>query len=148
MQRKVIFDKVKNAFTSSCAEQLLSIAVPESSGIYFSPPPVSEIIYSNLLKLNILPKFIFAADTKYRKRGELWRDLLDLEYRKGINKSWILQDTKIYSFYDLTKMPWLKFVTIDTVRQFYTDDWAKSGAIDHKRNFVELLNKTFENIAF
>ena len=96
--RKVLFDKKKNAFTLDSKDDLLNLAIPETVGYYLSPTPIKEIVYSNLLPLVQYPEKIFEAKTKFRKNKELWSALNNLDNKKGINKSWVLYDEKIYSF--------------------------------------------------
>src|SRR5690606_20251610 len=46
--RKIIFDKSRNTFSEAARDSLASLAMPEESGFYLSPPPIKELIYSNL----------------------------------------------------------------------------------------------------
>lgn len=142
--KKILFNKQKNILTKESRQDLLQLGVPETSGYYLSPPPIKEVIYSNLLKLAKYPANIFEAETKYRKRSELWSALNELNDKKGIHKSWVLGDGKIYSFTDLSQIPWVNFVNSKTIKTFPASNWSKATLLDTKRSFVQLLNNTFE----
>lgn len=142
--RKVYFDKAKTRFTLQSKNDLLNLGVPILSGFYLSPPPVEEEIFSNLLRLNSYPNYIYEAKTKYRKNKELWSALNELESTKGINKSWILIEGKILSFNDLNQTPWINFISSKKVNRLETEQLALSNDVVIKRQFVQLLNHTFE----
>lgn len=148
--RKIIFSKQKNCFNETAREALFDIGISESSGYYLSPPPIKEQIYSNLLKLESFPDKIYAAKTKYRKRKELWSALNQLEDKTGINKSWVLYDEMIYSFNDLSKVPWINFITgkDKSVKIFPTNEWSNTYDINLKNKFIQLLNNSFETYAY
>ena len=147
--RKILFSKQKNCFAISARKELFEIGVPESSGYYLSPPPIKEQIYSNLLRVKSFPDKIYEAKTKYRKRKELWNALNQLDDKTGINKSWVLYDEKFYSFNDLSKAPWLNFITgkAKPVSNFPTTNWSNSHDLNLKNQFVQLLNNSFETFA-
>lgn len=147
--RKIIFNKNSNCFSASEKESIFKIGVPESSGYYLSPPPITEQIYSNILQLKNFPDKIYEAKTKYRKRKELWNALNQLDNKTGINKSWVLYDEKIYSFNDLSKAPWINFITgkAKPVSNFPTTNWSTSHDLNLKNQFVQLLNNSFETFA-
>lgn len=147
--RKIIFNKKINSFSATAKDELFKIGVPESSGYYLSPPPIREQIYSNLLQLKTFPDKIYEAKTKYRKRKELWNALNQIESKTGINKSWVLYDEKIYSFNDLSKAPWLNFITgkENAVKSFSTTNWSNTHDLDLKNRFIQLLNNSFETYA-
>lgn len=145
--RKVTFNKSKNCFDTSIKEQLASLSIPDDSGFYFTPPIKDETLYSNMLKLQEFPTRIFSAKTEYRDGKELWNDLNNLDNKKGINKSWILQNELIYSFNDLNQSPWDN-IHNGNVISFLSSDWSQSYDINIKRGFVKLLNSTFESFAY
>lgn len=144
--RKIIFDKARNTFTPNSKDDLLNLAVPEKSGYYLSPPPIKEIVYSNLLPLIQFPIKIYEAKTNFRRGKELWSALNELEDKKGINKSWVLYDEKIYSFNDLSKAPWTNIISTKPteVTSFNTSKWSEAHDFDTKHKFIQLLNNTFE----
>jgi hypothetical protein len=146
--RKIIFDKSKNSFSKLSKEALLELAVNVESGFYLSPPPITETIYSNLLPLSKLPEKIYIAETQYRKYIELWDDLNQLENKAGINKSYILNEGKIYSFNDLSKAPWNSFVVVNTIDNFATTEWSLNANLDIKRIFVQLMNNSFDSFIY
>ena len=139
--RKVIFDKLSNALEIGKKEKLAQLAIPESSGYYLSPPPLNENLYSNLLPLIEFPSHIYEAKIKFRKRRELWNALNSLNDSRGINKSWILSDEKIYSFNDLSQLPWVEILAKNTtVTKFPSTNWSASQNVDTKHKFAQLLN--------
>lgn len=144
--RKVIFDKTKNAFTVNAKDDLLNLAVPETSGYYLSPPPIKETVYSNLLPLVQFPAKIYEAKTKFRKNRELWSALNELKDKRGINKSWVLFEEKIYSFNDLSQAPWTNVISSKPtdVKNFPTINWSEAHDFDTKHRFIQLLNNAFE----
>jgi len=144
--RKVIFDKNKNVLTINSKDDLYNLAIPEVSGYYLSPPPIKEIVYSNLLPLIQFPDKIYEAKTKFRKNRELWSALNKLEDKRGINKSWVLYDGKIYSFNDLTQSPWTSIISSmsSEIKNFSSTEWSNSNDFDIKHRFIQLLNNSFE----
>jgi hypothetical protein len=148
--RKIVFEKSKHSFSQEARDTVATLAIPEESGFYLSPPPISEQIYSNLLPLVEFPEKIFEAKTKYRKNKEFWDALNQLEVKKGINRSWVLHEGKIYSFNDLNKSPWINFISItkdEPVKTFPSTNWCESTDLDLKRLFVRLLNGSLETYA-
>jgi len=144
--RKIIFNKTTNAFTANSKTNLSNLAIPESNGYYLSPPPIKEIVYSNLLPLIHFPANIYEAKTKFRKNKELWNALNELEDKRGINKAWVLYDEKIYSFNDLSKMPWIYILSSKStkVSVFPTSKWNEAHDLDTKNRLIQLLNNSFE----
>lgn len=144
--RKVLFDKKINAFTVNSKDDLSNLAIPETSGYYLSPTPIKETVYSNLLPLIQFPEKIYEAKSKFRKNKELWSALNNLENKRGINKSWVLFDEKIYSFNDLSKEPWTKITTIksEDVKNFPSSKWSESHDFDTKHRFIQILNNSFD----
>lgn len=147
--RKVIFDKRKDAFTVSSCEELSSLAIPDTSGFYLTPPPLKETLYSNLLPLVEFPSKIYVAKTKFRKKKGLWKALNELESSRGINKSWVLYDEKIYSFNDLSQQPWVFIISCkpSEVKDFPSEEWSKTNDLDIKHRFIQLLKNSFETFA-
>jgi hypothetical protein len=142
--KKARFHKIENAFKKENKEKLLELIENTNPGIYFVPAPRKERIVSNLLPLINFPVKIFYAETKYRKRRELWSALNELENKKGINKNWMLSDGNIYSFNDLNNYPWNSIVTKD-IKDINSNSWAQSHELSIKNNFIQLLNNTFES---
>ena len=96
LSTKITFDKKTDEFAAHSKHQIAELAQPKESGIYFTPPPIEETVYSNILPLTNFPKVIFQAKTKYRNFKNLWGSLNELENKQGINKSFILKEGKIF----------------------------------------------------
>lgn len=148
--RKIIFDKNGNVFNVSSKNDLLHLAVPATSGYYLSPPPIKEIVYSNLLPIQQFPSKIYEAKIKFRKKKELWSALNVLDDKRGINKSWVLYDENIYSFNDLSQAPWVNIISSKPteVKAFPTTQWSDSHNFDIKYRFIQLLNNSFETLVY
>jgi len=144
--RKIYFNKEKDLLTVDSKENLIQLAVPEYSGVYLSPAPVQETLYSNLCRLKRFPEKIYQANTKFRNESGLWMALNELEDKKGIQKSWYLHDGNIYSFTDLNNPPWNNVCS--KVTSFPTTNWSQSNDINLKRNFVSLMNAAFETFVY
>jgi len=138
-QRRVIFDKEKNRFDSNAKSELIRSAVPSDSGFYLGPTPKEELLYANLLRLGNLPRLYYTAYTDYRTRPEIFERFRELTTSDTVGE-WILNDKKIYSFYDLTEFPWNRLCDVGTVDDLPTNDWSTSNDEVEKRRFVHLLN--------
>ncbi len=97
--RKVYFDKHRDSFDETCRDALLEMALPKDAGIYLSPLPKAEKLYSNLLSVISFASHLFVADTGYRAAGEVWTSFKDLGVRMG--SEWVLANKQIVSFHDL-----------------------------------------------
>lgn len=136
--RKVRFDKQYNRFDASCAAALKKLALPKDSGIYFAPLQKTEILYSNLLKVESFASRTYVAATNYRKRKEVWKKFQSMKVWDVL--SWILTDKQIISFYNLKKLPFSEICDWETCESFDTREWANSQDEDTQRQFVQLLN--------
>ena len=137
--RKVIFDKQRNLFNTSCADALKKLALPKDSGIYFAPLMQTETLYTNLLKVTSFAPKIYVAGTNYRKAGSVWKEFNSIGVHVG--SEWILIDKKIFSFHKLDEPPFDAICDLETLGSFDTREWAYSKDEDTKRQFVKLLNK-------
>jgi len=145
--KKITFNKRKDMFDINTKEKLSQLAIPEDSGFYFSPPNKKENLYPNILLLKRYPSEIYYADTDYRESAVFWNDLNLLEDKHGINKSWILLDGRIYSFNNLENAPWINLIN-GKIEKIKTIEWANSIILEKRRNFVMLMNSTFESFAY
>lgn len=136
--RKVFFDKQRHRFTSNNRADLFNLAMPEDSGLYLAPPPKTEKLYTNLLKVVSFAPHIFIAETPHRSPGEVWRQLSEQGHPLGYE--WILKEKRIVSFHDLDTAPWNTICDVGTVERFDSDEWAYSDDPDRQRDFVQLLN--------
>ncbi len=137
--RKIHFEKGRDRFDQTCKRALLDLAVPKDAGAYFVPPPISETLYSNLLKVHYFPERLYIAETRHRSHEDVWNELRRLGGDYG--REWYLKSRQILSFYDLQEYPWNQICEAGTVEEFYTDEWACSDDAEKLRDFVRLLNQ-------
>lgn len=136
--KKVLFDKVRNLFSTATADELFRIAAPEYSGIYLAPPPIQERLISNLLPVARFSQTIFVASTAHRKNETVWADMKERSAKHG--KAWFLKDGKIVSFHDLRSSPWKEICEPGTTESLHADEWARSHDPVKKADFSRLLN--------
>ena len=73
-EQKVVFDKEKDRFDESASEDLVSLGLPQDSGLHMGPAPKSEELISNLLPVRYYPDTIYHAETSYRRPGAIWAE--------------------------------------------------------------------------
>jgi len=138
----VHFDKTKDKFDVTARDALFNLAKPKEAGLYLSPLPKQEKLYSNLFPIESYAQHIYVAETEYRRRSELWRVFDELGVDVGVE--WILRNERITSFHDLRQYPWSEICDQGTVECFDTEEWAHTHDPDVLREFVELLNHALE----
>jgi hypothetical protein len=143
--RKILFDKKHDRFDESCRSSLISMAVPRDAGIYFSPPPKKEILYSNLLKVSFFPDRIYAAESDFRKPNQVWEELN--KHDKHISGVFFLKSKSILSFCNLGEHPWDKICKVGSLKIHDTSEWANSEDAEKRRDFVQLLNLCLRGMA-
>lgn len=139
---RIYFDKSKHRFSTDAYKDLVDLAVPKDSGIYFPPPKKEETLYTNLLEVKFYPTNIYLAETDIRKPEEFWARA------KGngleMPNEWVLREKGILSFQNLRNELWSVFCERGTVEEFDSYEWALSNDDDKKRVFVELLNRCLD----
>jgi hypothetical protein len=135
---RISFSKQCNKFDSSCASTLRELALPKNSGIYFSPLPKTEKLYSNLLNVSSFASDLYLADTSYMKPENVWAFFKTTGTKAG--SEWILSDKKIVSFRELHEAPFSGICDLGTCEKFSTKEWAYSPDAARQRDFVRLLN--------
>lgn len=143
--RRIHFSKQDDRFDITCKHPLRTLAIPQDSGVYFSPPPCQEILYSNLLTVASFSPTLYLAETDFRRPKELWQELDRLE--TGVGGEWILTNKRILSFYDLSEFPWSQLCDIGTVEAFDVEEWSLSHDLDRQRDFVQLINRCLKEKA-
>jgi hypothetical protein len=138
--RKVIFDKRTDRFDADARNRLLALAVSKDRGTYFAPPPKTETIYSNLLRVARLPAKLYHADLLCSHGGEVRKRLNEAGLR-GMDE-WAVRRKRIVSVYDLGEGIWKELCDRGTVEEFDPDDWAFSLDADTRSDFVGLLNRS------
>lgn len=138
--RTLVVRKQVSRFDADAAPALLRLAVPEASGLYLKPPPVTEVLASNLLPIVSMPQAIYtasAAVTTYAEAGE------KLALEKGRAPGWMLRDGLVLSLADLREPP-LQVLCAGPPEERPTSEWADSGVIDVQHRFADLLARTVE----
>lgn len=138
--RKIRFDKSKDRFDVNCRESLVALARPRDSGLYLSPLPKREKLYSNLLELVSFAEKLYIAETDYRRPGDLWQQFRKMNVNVG--GEWILRNKRILSFHNLEEYPWCKICDPGTIDPFDIAEWAYTDDPDRERDFVDLLNRS------
>lgn len=140
--RKIRFDKRRDRFCPECKTALVGLAAPADSGFYLAPPPVSEMLYSNLLPVTHLAKRIYMAETPFRLAKALWTELRRLG--GDIGAEWLLKGGQILSFRDLTEFPWREICNQGTVEDFTTDEWSQSADRDKRNELLWLMYRALD----
>jgi uncharacterized protein DUF4365 len=141
--RKAHFSKVDQRFDEHCLPALVRLGRLATDGLYLGPAPKHERLISNLLTLREFPQSIWVADTSYSKPQQLW-PLLDGS-RPRVSDDWLLHESKVVSFQDLSAGPWASICDQGTCEAFSSREWAFSLDADRRRRFVELLNRTLKD---
>lgn len=132
--RKIVFDKARDRFDTSCRQSLVDLAIPASSGVYLAPVPKTEVLCSNLVPLQRFPDHLYIAETECRTPRDVWA-------YSPTGAAWLLKSKQIISFYDLREPPWTSICDRGSVEEHNTAEWAYSEDSDVRREFVWLLNK-------
>jgi hypothetical protein len=138
-ERKIRFSKSRDRFTPECREALINLAVPRDSGLYISPIPKEETLYSNLLPVLFFPETVFHASTDCKddkEAGALLRELVD-----DPPAEWIVTGNRFFSFHDLSQAPWSEVCDSGDIEPMPTVKWAYAEDGAERRNFVRLLNR-------
>jgi hypothetical protein len=136
--RKVHFDKAKDRFDVNCREALIGLSRSKDTGLYLNPLPKTEMLYSNLLKVERFGESLFLAESRYHTTTAIWDKFRELNVDIGME--WILKEKRVLSFYDLHEYPWNEICDQGTVEEFGSDEWAYSDNPNKERDFVWLLN--------
>lgn len=136
--RKVLFDKDQSRFDKSARDALAAGACSPDVGLYLSPEPKSETVYSNLLKVAAVPDRIFVAETPYRRSFEIRS-----EFKKRGEKprdEYHLWNKRIVTFHDPAGFPWNELCDAANSESFRTNEWSVSDNRDRQNCFLALLN--------
>jgi hypothetical protein len=138
--RTVVISKHAQRFDAGAAPALLRLAVPKQSGLYLRPPPITEILTTNLLPVAAMPPVIYVATSavaSYRAGGEA------LAGHDGRRPEWILRDGMVMSFASLREAP-LSVLCDGDVEEHDTGDWAGSDDADITNRFIDLFTRTVQ----
>jgi hypothetical protein len=142
--RRITFDKVKDAFDESAADALKALGNRAGSGAYFTPIRREELLVSNLLQVSRWAPTIYHAETDLRDGKEI-RDALK-EFIEWPAREWIPKDGRLYSFHNLADEPWCHICDVHSIEDFATDEWANSESADERRDFARMLNHCLRDI--
>jgi len=121
---RISVTKDQSRFDKSAAEALLRIAAPKDAGMYLSPRPKPERLFSNLLGVASYAEDLHIAQTDIRDSRVLWTQAKELGVEIGAE--WILSDGNLITFHDLSDYPWNRFCDQGTHETFNTIEWAES----------------------
>jgi len=137
--RKITFDKGRQKLDENALNALEKLALPESVGLYLEAPPKSEILYTNLVKVERKPKEVHVGESDLAKRAQVFACLRDAGVENPAGE-FICRDKSIISVHDLRKEPWCKVVEKGTVETLGFDEWWHAENGKRKGYAVELLN--------
>lgn len=135
--RKVTFEKATTRFNTESREALARLAIPDDSGLCLSALPCAETLTTNLVPLVDYPKRLFRASTKLRFPTQVW-DILH-KRKADPQAEWVLHNSMLYSFYDLTFKPWSAVCLSTTTENLRTDDWAFAEGRAEQYVFTRML---------
>jgi hypothetical protein len=138
--RTIFVRKQTSRFDAAAASNLLRLGVPAASGLYLKPPPVTEILTTNLLPVVSMPPVIHLAPaivTNYAQAREV------LAGQKGPEPGWMLRDGLVMSFASLREPP-LRTLCADDPEEHPTAEWADSEDAGTQHRFTDLLARTVE----
>ena len=138
---RVTFVKEKHRFSRDSLRLLVKVAAPEL-GLYLAPARHEETLHTNLLLLQSCPARIFIAATDCRTPRDVWALLRAT--KQEVDAGWVLWERKLFSFHDLSAIPWSSVCEAGTIESFSTDEWSESSDSDRQRVFVHLLNQTLK----
>lgn len=142
--KKILFDKLKNKLTIKSKEEITQLAVSKDKGLYDAPIPNDEKLYCNLMPVKWYPDKLFIAQTNIRNPKQIIAIFLEKVGSVPSNQ-WILKNKTIISFSDLSDPIWGNVCERGTVEEFDTSEWAESEDEDKRKEFVQLLNKNFQD---
>jgi hypothetical protein len=135
--RRVVFDKRRDLFDANARERLERLAMPRQLGIYLTPPPRTETLYSNLLRVTQYPASIYRASTEIRDGGLIRRKL---GWGNTAPDAWILRRRgEVASFQPFDDALWNDIIDQGTAEQFHSVEWATSDDPQRVNEFLELM---------
>ena len=138
--RTIFVDKQSSRFDADAAPALLGVGVPAASGLYLKPPPVTEVLTTNLLPVISMPPVIHLAPAAVASYAEAREVLAE---QKGPVPGWMLRDGLVLSFASLREPP-LRALCAGDPEEHPTVEWADSEDADIQHRFTDLLARTVE----
>jgi hypothetical protein len=139
--RRLAIDKASHAFSKDAGPALLRLGMPVASGLYLQPPPRTEVLDTNLLKVVSLPEHLYLAPSvtsDYVDAGKL------LASGEGSRPPFILRDGLILSFEDMRPTR-LHSLCNGDVEAHDVTEWADSDEDDTRFALHDLMIRTIQN---
>jgi hypothetical protein len=135
-ERRVVFDKRRDKFEADSRDRLAQLAMPRYLGIYLTPPPRTETLYSNLLRVAQFPENMYRASTQIQEGREIRRTL---GWGHGAPDEWIAKRKEVVSFQPFDDNVWNEIIEPGTSDRFNTAEWALSDDRERINEFLELM---------
>ena len=139
--RRLVIDKASHAFNADTGPALLRLGMPVSSGLYLEPPPRSEVLDTNLLKVAELPEHLYLAPAvtgRYAEAGQL------LGSAGGERPPFILRDGLVLSFVDIRNSRLMALCDGD-VEAHDVDEWGDSSDDSRRFSLHDLMLRTIQD---
>lgn len=136
--RKVVFDKVADAFTIDAKAGIVSVAAAARPGAAGPSVRIDEDLLSNLVPAAFAQK-LYWAPTHHGTDKTFGAALRDLDREAG--SEWIVRGKSVLSFHNLDRWPWNRLCEAEAMEEFDVDEWSDSDDDDRQRDFVALLNR-------
>jgi hypothetical protein len=134
--RRVVFDKGRDKFDIDARDRLAQIAMPRFLGIYLTPPPRSETLHSNLLRVTQIPASMYRANTQLRDGRQVRRAL---GYGDGAPDDWFYRGKQVISLQPFDSVLWNDVIEPGTSERFDMAEWAGSDDRERVNEFLELM---------
>jgi hypothetical protein len=141
--KRIVFRKSKDRFDASARDAIAKLALPRERGVYFSVPPKTETLWSNLLPITRFPENVYVAESSLRTPAEV-RAALRAASSDAPNE-WVLRGTQVLAFCDVRAQMWSKVCDPGVTEPFPVTEWSDSPDPDRQRDFVALLNQTLRS---
>lgn len=141
--RVVSFDSAEDRFIPEAAHRLVDWAAPASSGLYLRPPPIRELLVSNLLRVEHISPTIHVV----RSTATGWSEINARLRRSGHDTvdDVVWHGGEMWSFRNFDEAP-LNALADGTPERISTDELVESKSEDDHRLFVRLLNNTLREV--
>ena len=136
-QRRVVFDKQRDRFDTSARDALMQLAVPRDAGFYTAPLPITEPLYSNLLRVTALPRTVYVAQTTVADRSEVRKQLLAAGVR---DIEWVMRGSRLLTVHDPHGHGWRDVVDRGTVEDHGGDEWGLADDRLRRDDFNDFIN--------
>jgi hypothetical protein len=139
--RRLVVDKASHAFIKDAGAALMRLGMPVASGLYLQPPPRTEVLDTNLLKVIGLPEHLYLAPAVVGDYVAAGRLLASTERGRS---SFILRDGLIMSFEDMRNTR-LKVLCNADVETHDVAEWADAADDDARFALQDLLIRTIHS---